>query len=410
MNRNNYENGQNEFENIYSSTRGINNNDNFDDESASFFADAVNKINPNADAPARSYNTVGNGMFILTDDDEEDEVMQNNRVNSARSRRQAAAYKQYLKLRRISNIVLSLVLVISILFTTGFAAMSYMMGDARYNDLTENHEELGIATDNINKFDKEIVNIALFGVDSRKKNVTTGLSDAIMILTVNPKNNTIKIASILRDSYVSISGHGKQKITHAYSLGGPKLAIKTLNQNFDMNITDYVTVNLHQLWGVIDLLGGIDITITEKERQELNRLSNSEGLGVKKLDKAGEVHLDGGQAMIYARIRKIDSESIRALRQQKVLNCLFEKVKKMKVTQYPSILKKIMTNVETSLSYDEIISFAPILTSGSEISLQRTSIPGNDVPAIGGIYGNAGWVWRYDLDKAADYLHEWIVK
>jgi LCP family protein required for cell wall assembly len=315
----------------------------------------------------------------------------------------------------IFNILISIVLVISLSVTGVLGAAAWVSADAKYMELTSDHEELGIDTEIANKLPKGIINIALFGIDSRsrvtddKSKSIKGLSDTMMILSVNTNNNTVKLTSILRDSWVPVNGT-KNKINASYSLGGAKLAIKTLNQNYGLNITDYVSVSLHQLWKVIDYMGGIDIHITERERIELNALSNSEGFGVKKVAKSGFVHLDGGQAMIYARIRKIDSENLRAMRQQKVLSCLFEKAKKMSIAEYPALLKNILKHVETSLDYTEIMEFAPLL-AGGKLTLQSTNIPGDDVVAWGGKdyeEANGAWIWKYDLEEAKKFLRKWI--
>jgi LCP family protein required for cell wall assembly len=221
----------------------------------------------------------------------------------------------------------------------------------------------------------------------------------------------------LRDSWVEVDAKGKsmmRKINTAYSLGGAECAIKTINTNFNLNITDYVAVSLHQLWKVIDLVceaegSGIKIQITEAERKQLNYLADSEGFGVKHVKKAGEVELDGGQAMTYSRIRKIDSDGVRAMRQQKVLNCLFEKAKSIPLSKYPGLLKEVMKNVETSLSYDEIFKFAPLLAGGS-LSLESKTIPNDDVVAEGKIFSDTrgAWVWKYDLDEATRYIYKFL--
>lgn len=319
-------------------------------------------------------------------------------------------YKAFRKKRITVNVVLSIILAVSIVLTTLFGTIQYVMGGMMFSDITNNSSELGI--DNTLKLDENVYNIALFGVDSRKANSTSGLSDTIIVVSVNVKDNTVKMTSILRDSYVPIEGAGEKKINTAYSKGGPVLAIKTLNQNFKLNITDYATVNMRMLEKVINVLGGVDIHITEKERVALNTLATAEGFNVKKVDKSevgkdGLVHLDGGQAMMYARIRKIDSDNVRALRQQKVLTCLFAKMKEKSLAEYPNILREILSNVETSLTYSEILSLASSLNI-TQLSLQSTTVPGDEVSAKGGIYGKAGWVWRYDINEAATYIHEWI--
>lgn len=314
----------------------------------------------------------------------------------------------------ILNIFISLLLVFSLISTAALSAYAYYFGDMQQGYLPEDHEELGIDPTIIPDLPEGITNIALFGIDSRSKVTQTsgkavvGRSDSIIILTVNTNDNTIKLTSILRDSWVPIDGHDHNKINAAYAYGGAPLAVKTLNKLFGLNITDYVSVTLHQLWKVIDYMGGIDIHITEAERKALNGLTNSEGFGVNRLEYSGYVHLDGGQAMTYSRIRKIDGEDFRALRQQKVLNCLFKKAKEMPATKYPGLLKQMLAHVETSLSFDEIISYAPMLAKNP--TLMTLSIPGDQVVGKGGVFEDTGkkWVWKYDLDGAKRYLYRWI--
>lgn len=322
----------------------------------------------------------------------------------------------------IPNTIIGIVLVIS-LFSTGILwFLGSITSGAKFNaELSENESDLGITEQASSKLPKGIINIALFGVDSRNKvtdnksKAIAGLSDSIIILSVNTIDNTVKLTSILRDSFVPVEGHGNRKITDAYSYGGAQLAIKTLNQNFGLNIKDYVTVSLYQLWKVIDYMGGIDINLTEKERIHLNGLIDGEHFEVEHVKESGYVHLSGGQAMNYARIRKIDGDDVRALRQQKVLTCLFEKAKKIPVSQYASLLKKILNDVETSLSFDEIMEFAPILSSG-KLKMQTSTIPGDTVVARGGIFtiekdgidSHKGWVWVYNLTDAKKYIYKWI--
>ena len=324
-------------------------------------------------------------------------------------------HKKYKAYIRLFNIVTSIILAVSIITTAVLGALLYYTGDMNIGYL--NSGNLGIGEEAA-KLPKGVINIALFGVDSRsrdalnRKEALSGRSDTVIVLSINTDNGNIKLTSLLRDSWVYIDGgkkfNGFNKLNAAYSYGGPELAIKTINTQFGLNITDYVALNLLQLQEVIDIMGGIDIHITEAERVALNGLANSEGYNVKELHQTGYVHLDGGQAMMYSRIRKIDSENHRVLRQQKVLNCLFEKAKQLPASQYPSVLKKILQYVETSLSYDEIFSLSPILTKS--ITLQSTSVPGDEVIAEGGVFDDTrgGWVWKYDLNEAKDYIIDWI--
>lgn len=252
---------------------------------------------------------------------------------------------------------------------------------------------------------QNVINIALFGVDTREEDSFEGRSDSVMIVSVNLKTADIKLISILRDSYVKIDGHGGQKLTHAYSYGGPELAIKTLNQNFDMNITDYATINFFKMGDVIDAFGGLDIEINDMEMDLINGLGNSEGRKVELITKIGLVHLNGDQAVSYARIRK-DGDDKRAERQRLVLNLLLEKAKKTSVVKYPSLVKSLMNMVETSMSSSEILGLAPIALKNIQISQMVMPDEKYDNPKGGKYDGN--WVWKYDLAKASERIHQFI--
>ena len=91
-----------------------------------------------------------------------------------------------------------------------------------------------------------------------------------MIISINKKTKDVKVCSIYRDTYVNIEGHGFTKMTHAYAYGGPKLAIDTLNTNFDLNITDFVTVNFSAVTNMVDLVGGITLDIKKDELKHVN--------------------------------------------------------------------------------------------------------------------------------------------
>ena len=325
-----------------------------------------------------------------------------------------AIYRKHKKYRLIFNIVVSIVLMASIVTSALLGVTAYLTQDMKKGIISDDHHELGISSDVANKLPKNIINIALFGLDSRDREATNrdealkGRSDAIIIVSINTMNNTIKMTSILRDSWVPIANKGYNKVNAAYSFGGAQKAIHTINSNYGLNITDYVSVSLYQLWNVIDIMGGIDIEITEMERKKLNFLAGEEGFNVTPVKKSGLVHLDGGQAMCYSRIRS-DSEEIRVLRQHKVISCMFEKAKKMPASEYPSLLKKVLANVETSLSYDEIYSYAPMLAV-TDLHLDHASIPGKEVVAEGGVFEDTrgGWVWKYDLNEAKKYIYSWI--
>lgn len=248
--------------------------------------------------------------------------------------------------------------------------------------------------------DKKIMNIALYGIDSRNHDYQ-GRSDAILIASINSKTGQIKLISIARDTYVPVPGYYDTKINHAYAYGGPELAIQTLNENFDMDITDYVTVNFDSLAEVIDEMGGVMVDVTEAERQQVNAYL----LSGEPLRETGYVNLTGPQAVSYSRIRKIDSDTMRASRQREVLASLFEKAKEINPLEYPAYVRKFAPMVETSLSNEEILKIASV--GLKDLTLEQGGFPNDYIASTGQTIGGV-WYYVYDIAQAKDMLHQWI--
>lgn len=311
--------------------------------------------------------------------------------------------KKWFALKKWQRVVVYVLIALILLALIAFATV-YGIYNGFRTDINE--ENLGISTEIEEKYgETDIFNVALFGVDTRDEDSFSGRSDSIIIVSIDKNNNIVKLTSILRDSYVAIEGHKNQKITHAYKFGGAELAIKTINQNFGMNITDYATINFFKLAEAIDILGGVDIEVSEVERKHLNDIGDDENPDFNYLDEAGLVHLTGEQAVVYARLRYIDSDVERSNRQRKVIEALIVQAKKVSPTKYAETVRTMMSLCETSLSFSEIMSFAPMITK--DITIQTLTIPGDEENAIGGMYEGA-WVWRYDLSQATQHIHEFI--
>lgn len=215
--------------------------------------------------------------------------------------------------------------------------------------------------------DNNIQNILLLGIDSN--NCNSGRSDCIMILTLDKIHNKIKLSSIARDSYVVIKKFNKKdKINHAYAYGGPYLCINTINDNFDLNLSKYISVNFSSFPQLIDSIGGIQLTITDEELQYMNHYIHSinEINNTKSPDiaKTGTIDVDGTQALAYSRIRYTDGGDFeRTHRQRIVISQIIKKFNSMKLFQQYSLLNTLLPLVETNLSKSEIIFDGSLLLS-----------------------------------------------
>lgn len=212
-------------------------------------------------------------------------------------------------------------------------------------------------------------NIVLLGLDAREDSFGTGnRSDCIMIVSLNQDTKEVKIASVYRDTYLNIDGHGLDKVTHAYSYGGPKLALSTLNKNLDLNISEFVAINFDTVHTVVDSVGGVNIKIEPEELKYINgyigALDNQFGTSTPKITTTGFQTLNGVQALAYSRIRYTDGGDYkRAERMRDVLIAVFEKAKSMNVSELNSLSNTILPHVSTNIDVNEAISMIPQLTS-----------------------------------------------
>ena len=284
-----------------------------------------------------------------------------------------------------------------------------MLGKMNKVDLNE--ENLGIdknIDEKLSKYDG-ITNIALFGIDATDGN--SGRSDAIMIATVDKVHNKLKLTSIMRDSYVDIQGHGKDKINHAYAFGGHELALKTLNENFDLNLKDFATVNFSSLPKIIDSVGGIDLDIRNDEIQYINKYINNlnslNKTNAPNITSAGTQHVNGTQALAYCRIRyTAGGDGERTERQRIVLSKLFEKFNEVSPAKYPTILNELMPMVTTSLSSGEILNLAKIVASMSGSGLEQERFPKDNYSKGEMIHGV--YYLTFDKNATVKQIHDYI--
>lgn len=245
----------------------------------------------------------------------------------------------------------------------------YIYGNHMFNKVEKievDKNDVGITEEveeKLSPYSNSIINIALFGVDSA--DVSTGRSDSIIIATIDTIHKKLKLTSVMRDSYVNISGIGNDKINHAYAFGGPQLAIKTLNENFDLNIEDFVAVNFESLPKIIDMLGGVTVDITSEE------VSHIPGI-----PSAGTYNLNGAQALSYSRIRyATGGDYVRTERQRTILTKIFEKVLTINPMKYPSLLNEVLPMVQTSLDYSKILELGTEVLKMGVTTLEQERFP-----------------------------------
>ena len=244
--------------------------------------------------------------------------------------------------------------------------------------------------------DAKWMNILLLGSDARHTDESSR-TDTMIICSVNTSSGEVKLTSILRDVAVTFDDigqyNGTYRLNAANYFGGPKLAMKTINECFGMNIQYYVMVDFTSFSVIAEKLGGIDITISQEEMEQINKnaiqqakLAYKAGIDESELEATnvlletdGEnTHLNGRQALAYARIRKIDSDISRAERQRKVLIALMEKLKQRNAQDIMSLAFSLSGYVSTNLSVDQIISTATTVINSNLAEVEQFRLPIND--------------------------------
>lgn len=240
-------------------------------------------------------------------------------------------------------------------------------------------EELEI-DDNVMEH-SDVMNIALFGLDEPDAK-NGGRSDSIIVASLDKVHKKIKLTSIMRDTYVDIPGYGMDKINHAHSFGGPELAIKTINRNFNMNIREFATVDFFGLEKIINTLDGIEIDVKQDEYKYINMgvrgMNHMDGKNGTQLTGPGLQTLTGRQAVAYSRIRKTgDGDFERTQRQREVLEKAIHKGLDAGITKYPALLNTTLPYVTTSLSKTEILSLGKFVLTSNINKVDKYRLPLN---------------------------------
>lgn len=246
--------------------------------------------------------------------------------------------KKHPKLKAFFIVIVVILILLLIGAGIGYSFINSKLNKINYEDIDENTIEV---TEGIKENLSGYRNIVLFGIDDTDG--YNGRSDCIIIFSINESTKNVKMTSIYRDTYVEVPEHGYTKINHAYAYGGATLAISTINRNLDLNITEYATINFQVVKDLVDEVGGVKISVTSAEATQIPGIT-----------KAGTQTLNGEQALAYGRIRKIDTDYQRTERMRTVINAVFNKVKKMSVTEMNNLADKILPEVHTNIKKSEI--------------------------------------------------------
>ena len=322
---------------------------------------------------------------------------------------------------KVIKIVLIVVLVIII--ALGIVIGTFVNGKLskiNFQKLDENNLEI-----NDNMYEEteglsqkeydQVINIMLLGSDSKDMNDTYGgNSDAMIIVSINPKYKSIKLISIPRDTAVDIDGLDHRfKINYAFATGKEQLALKTVNKTFDLNLTEYITINISSMYNIINELGGVEVNVTKDEMKWVNEYADMfygfSGKPTQKLTKYGKVTLTGEQAASYVKERMSGTnyesnehgDYGRTRRQRDIFISMLNKIASKDPSEISRILDLILSQVTTNIDVSKYTTMLPSFVANRNEYLNNiTSVM---LPALDyskEIYENNAYLYVTDTEKA----------
>lgn len=280
--------------------------------------------------------------------------------------------KRLLKKRRRRRILFGIEIFILLILIAGVFIYA-KLGKMNFTSLDFSKIGVNSGVSN-NKVMKGYTTIGLVGLDNRSTKLKSGNSDTMIIASINNDTKKVKLVSVYRDTYLRIGedseGNGQySKANAAYAKGGAEQFLNMLNTNLDLNVTDFVSVDFQAVAEAVELLGGIDVELKEEEVVHLNNYcvetSKVTGMDYTPLEeKAGVHHLNGVQAVSYARIRYTSGNDFRrAARQREVIYKIVEKAKNSDIATLSKILDKVFPKVYTSFTKAEILQMGMSMMS-----------------------------------------------
>lgn len=372
------------------------------------------------------------------------------RVPPPKKSRYAPPPKNALSRKHIIFNTISIILAVVLIVSGSFCMTAYSyFSRINYADIDneENvvHTSRNTGDNKVDAYNGEllndpmILNIMLFGADTRKGQVS-GQSDTMILFSIDTRHRKLKMLSLMRDTYVEIPGYENNKINASFFYGGASLAVQTVQRNYGIKIDRYAVVDFKSFRNIIDTLGGIDIELREEEIDYINwqswvnnQVDTRDEIDISQFDfrenSDGElvalVHLNGRQALWHARNRGQEGicsgdDYTRTLRQRNVMSILIDRLKKSDFSTVMSVIYDIGPMITTNLKTSEITKLAANITTYLKYDIVAKSAPEYSNFGVDFYYDNL-WINGYGLEciviynwdsfrkKVADFIFEDIV-
>ena len=315
-------------------------------------------------------------------------------------------------IRRIAALAATAAAIVLTLAVTGFVIYETYKMTSIVNSVNYVHGSLNFDKVDVLVSDSETAqfvshtdeskNILLCGCDIDQNGISR--TDSMIILTIDHAHKKIKMTSLMRDMYLQIPRHGKNKLNASYTFGGGNLLLNTIYANFGMKIDRYVCVNYDVFASVVDNLGGVEVEIEEMELEQFNKYVR--GGKKNRISAAGRYLFNGQQALSYCRIRKVGSDTARTARQRKVLDEIMKKCRRLSPVQAQNILSVAAPHITTNMTREELTS---LLLEG--ISSRDYGTMGLRIPMDGAWTDkkkNGVWYVEVNINQIARSMNRFI--
>jgi len=331
--------------------------------------------------------------------------MEDNETDTTNNIPKKGKFPKGLKIFTIAFSSIMLILLLLVLTPGGQKLLFTIAGNYIYNKL--DYEDTNQPVDNNTnnntvptqapvKIEKDVINILLIGVEEIGGASNT---DSLMIASMNTKDKSVKLTSIMRDLYVEIPGHDNNKINATYALGGMDLLYQTISRDFGIDIDGFVKVNFEAFEKIVDLVGGVDVTLTSKEAYYLNTTNYISNPAYRNVHEGTQL-MNGNQALGYCRVRKVstgteNNDFGRTQRQRAVLNSIFDKVKDMDVFSLVGLMDKFLTQVDidTDITNSEFNNYLQL-----GVSLKLKELENYRIPSDGNYGSQRVQIGKYNVD------------
>ncbi len=254
------------------------------------------------------------------------------------------------------------------------------VSDSPKEEIDDLHDQLDKHTDVV--YSEDVLNVLLIGIDSRA-NSSVGLADAMIIASINKKSGEIVMTSLLRDLYVTIDGHDGNRLNAAYAFGNAPLLIDTVEDTFGVRIDRYVQVNWYSFIDIIETIGGVSIHVPTEQLSHVNQILREQNreMGFEETrnligaTEGGTMHLNGYQALAFARNRRTGSDFGRTANQRAVLGAIWNGMKGKSLSEWNTFLRVLLPKVRTNFTEGELLKLLTEALGYRDYAMVSAAIP-----------------------------------